>query len=170
MATTRSRPPARDIRDTVNPQRGFDQSAMLTSYRVWDCTERPCMKVVWALKSRGCSKYQDANFTNTANTVEIRWAFDCLTSIMGFPMQERQHFYIIVPSCFLRKITIHALSCYCLKWVKGKDLPTVKQQCTISSGYFELNEITQPKWCYLCSSHCQLNVYWELDLPPESLM
>ena len=28
--------PCRDIRDTVNPPRGFDQSAMLTSYRVWD--------------------------------------------------------------------------------------------------------------------------------------
>ena len=36
MATTTSRPPAQDIRDTVNPPRGFDQSAMLTSYRVWD--------------------------------------------------------------------------------------------------------------------------------------
>ena len=34
--TATSRPPARDIRDTVNPPRGFDQSAMLTSYRVWD--------------------------------------------------------------------------------------------------------------------------------------
>ena len=36
LATTTSRPPARDIRDTVNPPRGFDQSAMFTSYRVWD--------------------------------------------------------------------------------------------------------------------------------------
>ena len=36
MATATSRPPARDIRDTANPPRGFDQSAMLTSYRVWD--------------------------------------------------------------------------------------------------------------------------------------
>ena len=36
MATATSRPPARDIRDTVNPPKGFDQSAMLTSYRVWD--------------------------------------------------------------------------------------------------------------------------------------
>ena len=36
MATATSQPPARDIRDTVNPPRGFDQSAMLTSYRVWD--------------------------------------------------------------------------------------------------------------------------------------
>ena len=36
MATATSRPPAWDIRDTVNPPRGFDQSAMLTSYRVWD--------------------------------------------------------------------------------------------------------------------------------------
>ena len=36
LATATSRPPARDIRDTVNPPRGFDQSAMLTSYRVWD--------------------------------------------------------------------------------------------------------------------------------------
>ena len=36
MATATSRPPAQDIRDTVNPPRGFDQSAMLTSYRVWD--------------------------------------------------------------------------------------------------------------------------------------
>ena len=34
MATAASRQPARDIRDTVNPQRGFDESAMLTSYRV----------------------------------------------------------------------------------------------------------------------------------------
>ena len=39
MATATSRPPARDIRDTVNPPRGFDQSAMLTSYRVWDQSE-----------------------------------------------------------------------------------------------------------------------------------
>ena len=31
-----SRPPVRDIRDTVNPLRGPDQSAMFTSYRVWD--------------------------------------------------------------------------------------------------------------------------------------
>ena len=38
LATATSRPPARDIRDTVNPPRGFDQSAMLTSYRVWDYT------------------------------------------------------------------------------------------------------------------------------------
>ena len=36
LATATSRPPVRDIRDTVNPPRGFDQSAMLTSYRVWD--------------------------------------------------------------------------------------------------------------------------------------
>ena len=36
MATGTSRPPARDVRDTVDPPRGFDQSAMLTSYRVWD--------------------------------------------------------------------------------------------------------------------------------------
>ena len=36
MATATSRLPARDIRDTVNPPRGFDQSAMLTSYRMWD--------------------------------------------------------------------------------------------------------------------------------------
>ena len=36
LATATSRPPARDIRDTVNPPKGFDQSAMLTSYRVWD--------------------------------------------------------------------------------------------------------------------------------------
>ena len=36
MATATSRLPVRDIRDTVNPLRGFDQSAMLTSYRVWD--------------------------------------------------------------------------------------------------------------------------------------
>ena len=36
MATATSRPPVRDIRDPVNPPRGFDQSAMLTSYRVWD--------------------------------------------------------------------------------------------------------------------------------------
>ena len=36
MATATSRPPARDIRDTVNPTRDFDQSAMLTSYRAWD--------------------------------------------------------------------------------------------------------------------------------------
>ena len=36
LATATSRPPARDIRGTVNPTRGFDQSAMLTSYRVWD--------------------------------------------------------------------------------------------------------------------------------------
>ena len=35
MATATSRPPARDIRDTVNPSSGFGQSAMLTSYRVW---------------------------------------------------------------------------------------------------------------------------------------
>ena len=33
MATATSRPPARDIRDTVNPPRGFCQSAMLTSHR-----------------------------------------------------------------------------------------------------------------------------------------
>ena len=36
MATATSRPPAGDIGDTVNPPKGFDQSAMLTSYRVWD--------------------------------------------------------------------------------------------------------------------------------------
>ena len=36
LATATSRPPVRDIRDTVNPPRGFDQSAMLISYRVWD--------------------------------------------------------------------------------------------------------------------------------------
>ena len=36
IATATSRPPARNIRDTVNPPRDFDQSAMLTSYRVWD--------------------------------------------------------------------------------------------------------------------------------------
>ena len=36
MGTATSRLPARDIRDTVNPPRGFDQLAMLTSYRVWD--------------------------------------------------------------------------------------------------------------------------------------
>ena len=36
MATATSRPPVRDIGDPVNPPRGFDQSAMLTSYRVWD--------------------------------------------------------------------------------------------------------------------------------------
>ena len=36
LATAMSQPPARDIRDTVNPPRDFDQSAMLTSYRVWD--------------------------------------------------------------------------------------------------------------------------------------
>ena len=30
MATATSRPPARDIRNTVNPPRGFHQSAMLT--------------------------------------------------------------------------------------------------------------------------------------------
>ena len=36
MATATSRPPARDIRDNVNPLKRFDQSAMLTSYRVWD--------------------------------------------------------------------------------------------------------------------------------------
>ena len=36
MATATLRPPARGIRDTVNPPRGFDQSAMLTSYWVWD--------------------------------------------------------------------------------------------------------------------------------------
>ena len=36
IATSTSRPPARDIRDTVNPPRGFDQSAMLTSYLLWD--------------------------------------------------------------------------------------------------------------------------------------
>ena len=36
MATATSRPPARDTRDTVNPPRGFDQSAMLTSCREWD--------------------------------------------------------------------------------------------------------------------------------------
>ena len=41
MATVTSWPPARDIRDTVNPPRGFDQSAMLTSYRVWDYTFKP---------------------------------------------------------------------------------------------------------------------------------
>ena len=35
-----SRPPAWDIRDTVNPPRGFDQSAMLTSYRLWDYIEK----------------------------------------------------------------------------------------------------------------------------------
>ena len=35
MATASSQTSARDIRDTVNPPRGFDQSAMLTSYRVW---------------------------------------------------------------------------------------------------------------------------------------
>ena len=28
--------PLRDLRDNLNPRRGFDQSAMLTSYRVWD--------------------------------------------------------------------------------------------------------------------------------------
>ena len=33
MATVTSRPPARDIWDTVNPPRVFDQSAMLTSCR-----------------------------------------------------------------------------------------------------------------------------------------
>ena len=36
MATATSQPPAWDIRDTVNPPRGFDQSAMRTSNRVWD--------------------------------------------------------------------------------------------------------------------------------------
>ena len=36
MATAISRSPVRDIRDTVDLLRGFDQSAMLTSYRVWD--------------------------------------------------------------------------------------------------------------------------------------
>ena len=36
IATATSRPPVQDIRDTVNPRRGFDQLAMLTSYRVWD--------------------------------------------------------------------------------------------------------------------------------------
>ena len=41
MATTTSRPPVRDIRNTVNPPRGFDQSAMLTSYRVWDYSLKP---------------------------------------------------------------------------------------------------------------------------------
>ena len=32
-------PPVRDIRDIENPSRGFDQSAMLTSYRVWGKSE-----------------------------------------------------------------------------------------------------------------------------------
>ena len=36
METATSRPPVWDIRDIVNPPKGFDQSAMLTSYRVWD--------------------------------------------------------------------------------------------------------------------------------------
>ena len=36
MATATSGPPLGNIRDTVNPPRGFDQSAMFTSYRVWD--------------------------------------------------------------------------------------------------------------------------------------
>ena len=36
MATATSRPLARDIRDTVNQSSGFGQSAMLTSYRMWD--------------------------------------------------------------------------------------------------------------------------------------
>ena len=40
MATATSQPPARDIRDTMNPLRGFDQSAMLTSYRVWDYSDQ----------------------------------------------------------------------------------------------------------------------------------
>ena len=46
MATATSRPPARDTRDIVNPPRGFDQSAMLTSYRVWDyiLIQGPCDK------------------------------------------------------------------------------------------------------------------------------
>ena len=39
MATVTSGVPVRDIRDTVNPPRGFDQSAMLTSYRVWIAKE-----------------------------------------------------------------------------------------------------------------------------------
>ena len=39
-ATATSRPPARDIRDTVNPPWGFDQSAMLTSYRVRDWKDK----------------------------------------------------------------------------------------------------------------------------------
>ena len=41
IATAMSRPPVWDIRDTVNPPRGFDQSAMLTSYRVWDYLFNP---------------------------------------------------------------------------------------------------------------------------------
>ena len=36
MATATSQLPVRDIQDTVNPPRGFDQSEMLTSSRVWD--------------------------------------------------------------------------------------------------------------------------------------
>ena len=43
LATATSRPPARDIRDTVNPPRGFDQSAMLPSYRVWDNKVIQCL-------------------------------------------------------------------------------------------------------------------------------
>ena len=34
-----SSPSVRENRDTVNPPRGFDQSAMLTNYRVWDYSE-----------------------------------------------------------------------------------------------------------------------------------
>ena len=37
MVATTSWPLVGDIRDTVNPPRGFDQSAILISYRVWDC-------------------------------------------------------------------------------------------------------------------------------------
>ena len=43
LATATSLPPARDIRDTVNPPRGFDQSAMLPSYRVWDYKVIQCL-------------------------------------------------------------------------------------------------------------------------------
>ena len=46
LATATSRPPAQDIQDTVNPPRGFDQSAMLTSYRVWDYTLAPVPVVI----------------------------------------------------------------------------------------------------------------------------
>ena len=46
LATATSRPPARDIRDTVNPPRGFDQSVMLTSYRVWDYPNFLILRVI----------------------------------------------------------------------------------------------------------------------------
>ena len=44
MATTASRPPVRYIRDTAKPRMDFDQSVVLTSYRVLDYVFTICGK------------------------------------------------------------------------------------------------------------------------------